>query len=414
MLRLPLSPRAALCALLLSSPLLAQENAVPVDPASREQQVIPELRIEDADGAVHRLPLAGLAVDDPEQLGGVLVRVEGLEAGQAPVLGAARVTLAVRDGGRVNGRLLGGEEERLDVVLVGDTTLRVMIDEVDSLRFSERVPSAGRSELEAAPEGDRLYRVTGKDLDRIDGAIEAFEAEGLRVASELGSKLYPWDEVAALFIEPLDDQIPVAKGSAPVVVDLVDGSRLRAGFLRWNEEHLELTTPTGRGLALPNTVISDVFFDDGRLRYLSDLTPQRVDEQSPFGDDLGLSWPYRMDRSVTGAALTAGGRTWSRGIGVHAPSRLSFELGGAWRELRGAVAVDDEVLRLSAEGSVIFRVFVDGEQRFESPVLHAGDAVLDLPRISLEDAQELVLEVDMATELHVADRADWLAVVLVK
>ncbi|MCA8979160.1 MAG: NPCBM/NEW2 domain-containing protein [Planctomycetes bacterium] len=396
---------------LLTLALLASQDPAtpPVDSTPS-----PELRVESADGAVRRLPLAGLKVEDPAALGGVLVDVEGLTPPALVELGEDSIELELRNGGRLNARLQGGDGERLDLQLVGETSLRVMIEELDALRFPARLPRGGRQALEPAPVGDRLYRVAGEELDRIDGAIEAFEFEGLRFESDLGSKLYPWSEVAACFVEALDDSSSQDGEGTPVIVDLVDGSRLRAGFLRWDEDRLELRTSAGRGVALANSAISEVFFDDGRLRFLSDMTPIAVEEASPFGDELGLSWPHRMDRSVTGGPLTAGGRLWSRGIGVHAPSRLTFALDGAWRELRGAVAIDDEVLRLSAKGSVIFRVHVDGEQRFESPLLRGGDAVVELPRISVEGAHRVVLEVDLATELHVADRADWLGVVLVK
>jgi hypothetical protein len=395
-------------------PLLPQDPA-PTEPATPDREREPAtLRIEDAAGTVKLLPLAGLAIDDAAELGGVLVRVEGLEPARELAAGDDHVELALRGGGTLRGRLQGGEGERLDLQLVGETSMRVMIEELDSLRFPARLPRTGRQALEPALVGDRLYRVAGEELDRIDGAIEAFETAGLRFGSDLGSKLYPWPEVAAFFVEALDGSGELDADSTPVVVDLVDGSRLRASFLRWTDERLELQTSAGRGLALPNAAIAEVFFDDGRLRFLSDMQPSAVEEASPFGDDLGLTWPHRMDRSVTGGPLTAGGRHWSRGIGVHAPSRLTFRLDGAWRELRGAVAIDDEVLRLSARGSVIFRVIVDGEQRFESPVMRGGDPVLDLPRIALEGAQELLLEVDLATDLHVADRADWLGLVLVK
>lgn len=396
--------------------LLTLAALLPQDPTPprAETPTPPELRIENSAGEVRRLPLAGLQLSDPAQLGGVLVRLEGLEPLEPAAPADDRVELELRNGGRLRAKLQGGDGERLDLQVIGETSLRVMIEELDALYFPARLPQGGRLALEPAPVGDRLYRVAGEELDRIDGAIEAFEVGGLRFGSDLGSKLYPWSEVAACFVEALDESGADDGEVTPVVVDLVDGSRLRAGFLRWNEEQLELRTAAGRGVALANASIAEVFFDDGRLRFLSDMTPSAVDEVSPFGDELGLSWPHRMDRSVTGGPLSAGGRHWSRGIGVHAPSRLTFALGGEWREMRGAVAIDDEVLRLSAKGSVIFRVHVDGEQRFESPVVRGGDPILELPRIALQDARELVLEVDLATDLHVADRADWLGVVLVK
>jgi hypothetical protein len=56
-------------------------------------------------------------------------------------------------------------------------------------------------------------------------------------------------------------------------------------------------------------------------------------------------------------------------------------------------------------------VLVDGETRFDSGVLRGGDA----PRafdVELAGARELVLEVDMDGDHFVADRADWLGLLL--
>jgi hypothetical protein len=99
---------------------------------------------------------------------------------------------------------------------------------------------------------------------------------------------------------------------------------------------------------------------------------------------------------------------------VHAPSRVVYDLGGAWSSLRAEVAVDDSVVPLPARGSVRFRVLADGELRWESEVLHAGDPPRAVPPLDLAGVEELVLEVDPVDELHVGDRADWLRPVLVR
>ena len=81
---------------------------------------------------------------------------------------------------------------------------------------------------------------------------------------------------------------------------------------------------------------------------------------------------------------------------------------GKWKELRGWVALDDSALENQFHGSVIFRVWVDGEMVWESPVVRGGDTPLGIPALKLGDAGELVLEVDAGTEAFVSDRANWL------
>ncbi len=127
-----------------------------------------------------------------------------------------------------------------------------------------------------------------------------------------------------------------------------------------------------------------------------------------------MRWDPRVDRSVTGGPLVVSDRTFPRGLGVHAPSRMTWKLDGTWKHLRGSVAVDDEVLRLSSRGSVVFRVLVDGKPRFISKEMHGGDPPAAITPIELSGAQELELDVDAADGSIVADRADWLEMILWK
>jgi hypothetical protein len=178
---------------------------------------------------------------------------------------------------------------------------------------------------------------------------------------------------------------------------------------------MDLVTRAGRGLRLPRSSVAEVFVPGAGAVFLSELEPLVVGVPgSPFGDGFGMVWPHRVDRSVTGGLLRSGGELFTRGLGVHAPSRLEWDLDGSWSSLRLAVAVDDEVLELPLHGSVVFRVIADGETRFESGILGAGGGPQVVPGISLEGVRKLVLEVDMAGNLHVADRADWLRPLLVR
>jgi alpha-galactosidase len=121
-----------------------------------------------------------------------------------------------------------------------------------------------------------------------------------------------------------------------------------------------------------------------------------------------------VDLSVTGKPLSVGGRVWRRGLGVHAPSRLTWDLDGEWRELRGLVGIDDEVLSLPHRGAVNFRLWLDQREVWSSGTVRGGEGVREIPTLALGGASKLTLEVDMDAQSFVADRADWLRVLLVK
>ncbi len=300
----------------------------------------------------------------------------------------------------------------MKIEVLGDVALDLGIDSLRSLRFEERIPVGWGGRLHPAPEGDRLYRKTRAGLDRIDGTLIEFSKSGVVLDGSLGQKQFEWSEVAALFVEVFEEEERAQKeGAVPIVVDLVDASRLGGTLLGIDAESLQMNFE-GSVLELPTWTVAELFVNDGELQFLSELIPVRVEEGSPFGDDLGMQWPYRVDRSVTGEPLRCDGVTHTRGIGVHSPSRLTWALGGEWKELRGRAALDDQVKRLPANGSVIFRVLLDGEKAWESSVMRGGEPSVAIPPVVLGDAKELTLEVDMATDFHVADRADWVRLLL--
>jgi hypothetical protein len=375
----------------------------------------PVLERVDRAGTIERRMLAELAGNDLAELGdAVQLRWVGL-APPPSAFGASRASLVRVSGDRLFGRIVGGEVDDLVLELLGGVRMRLAIDDLDRVLFESRIPESWTAPIVPADEGDRLYRRQGEGLDRLDGTIEELTEEGVRFHGVLGSQVLPWNEVAALFVESLDEGAgETARGDGPpVVVDLVDGGRLRGELLRLDTESCELKTAREE-LRLPIAALSSLALDDGTVSFLSDLEPSEATDGAPFGDDLGMRWPHRLDRSVTGKHLRAGGRRYPRGIGVHAPSRITWALDGGWRRLLGSVAIDDEVLLLNAHGSVVFRVLVDGTPRWESPILRGGDPPLELPDLDLEGAQELTLEVDPSSDFFVADRADWLTMLLVR
>lgn len=370
--------------------------------------------LETPDGSRSELALEGLELGDPTESGAALIRFRGVDPAPLPGDEADRALVRLVPRGRVVGPVLGGEGETLHLALVGDVRLALGIDEVRSLEFPGRRPAEFTDSLEAPAEGDRLYRLVGGSVDILAGAVLQFGVPGVTFEdTRVGEKLVPWEEVLALFVEVLDEA-PAAPPGVPVVVDLIDGGRLPAVWKALAGEELRLGTRGGRALRLPVGGILEVLVDDGRIVFLSDLEPKRAAEGSPFGDELGMVWRHRVDAAVSGGPLRAGGARHARGIGVHAPSSLVFALDRAWSTLRGAVAVDDSVLPLPARGSVRCHVFVDGVERWSSPVLRGGDPPLALPAIDLAGAEELELRVDDAGDGFAGDRADWLGLYLIR
>jgi alpha-galactosidase len=104
-----------------------------------------------------------------------------------------------------------------------------------------------------------------------------------------------------------------------------------------------------------------------------------------------------------GHPLTVAGQTFARGLGTHAGSLVRYRLGGRCTQLRGKVGVDDEP---PGAGSVTFEVWTDGTRRFQSPVMHKGDAPGNFI-IDVTGLNEIRLLTTNAQDGYDSDHADW-------
>lgn len=382
-----------------------------------------ELRMESLDGLVRTVTADELPLVDPRRIGATFLRPvartrvpeEALATSAIPTTsGRARVELT--SGDFVFGRIEGGGGEVLSLELVGGTRLGFAIEELANLLFAARLPEDLAEPLEPAVEGDRLYRRSGVTLDKIDGTVDSFTAEGVRFDSVLGLKLFPWSEIAALYIEVFEDGPP--KGAAegtPIRLDLVDGSRLRGTLARLDAKTVRMLLPRGSEVEIGLRNVLELAVDDGRARFLSDLEAAAEEGAgTPFDDGLGMRWPHERNRSVVGTPLVAG-RRFAHGIGAHAPTRIVWELDGSWREFRGSVAIDDSVTNHgdAARGSVVFRVFGDDTLLWESDVVRGGESPRSFQALPVAGVTRLVLELDPVDDFA-GDRGNWLRPLLTK
>lgn len=399
-------------ALLLAGGLLwatSQESIVPGGEVDG-----PHLEWRSLSGAVTRMELSQAGVDWADW--GVWMRPVGMSP--APALegeDVARIQLS--NGDHVRARCVGGDDSRLALEGPEGVALPVSIDQLSSLRFSER--HAGLTVLEPAAQGDRLYRLSGEAVDRVDGVLLGFSEQGIRLETSLGERVFPWGEVVALFLEPLsfgleDDALE----EETAVVHLTCGSRLRGSLRALHTTGLVLDSGFGEW-RIPYAWLHELMRLDGSFRVLSWM-PREAGEvvRSPFdppgAPPLGMVWETQVDRSVQGQVLRAGGRHWSLGLGVHAPSRLRWKLSKNDCALRISAALDASARRGDVLGSVEFQVWLDGEPVWSSGVRQGDQAPITPDPIPLQGAQVLELVVTDGGDGPVLDRAAWLEPLLIQ
>jgi len=140
--------------------------------------------------------------------------------------------------------------------------------------------------------------------------------------------------------------------------------------------------------------------DDASTSYLSDRS----------GISMNNGWgPVERDgsngeiRAEDGRPLMINGTRYTKGLGVHAYSDVRYLLGGRCSTFEATVGVDDEVGSL---GSVVFRVFVDGVERYTSRVM-TGAAASEAVSVNVASANVLTLVVTDGGDGPAFDHADW-------
>jgi hypothetical protein len=102
--------------------------------------------------------------------------------------------------------------------------------------------------------------------------------------------------------------------------------------------------------------------------------------------------------------ITLGGIPYPRGLGVHAPSEVVYNLAGACSgSFISDIGVDDEV---GSQGTVIFQVFLDGVKAYDSGIVRGADLRRNV-NVSVAGKQQMRLVVTDAGDGKSFDHADW-------
>lgn len=327
-----------------------------------------------------------------------------------PIAGMDHRAFHLVDGGLLTGRLLPSEEDgpRTLIVDIGHETVvripyqalaavRVAVDEIDEVEqtFRKRIAArtSGRDTLIIAREGRAVV---------VPGSLERLDPDGWTFRFGNRTRSGGLDQVYGFVL----GAPPVAADPLPATVLMTNGNRFTASLHAADAETVMLDAgPLGR-LSLPWSSIRLIDLRSDRIVYLSDLEPSRNVQRSMPGAD----WLPRPDANVTGGPIRLAGKTYARGLGVHAYTAVSYSLDGQYERFSAIVGIDDAI---TPHGSVIFRVMTDAKVAYESEILRAGRAP-ETVSVDLTGVHELTLVCDVADELDLSDHADWANAMLVR
>lgn len=158
-------------------------------------------------------------------------------------------------------------------------------------------------------------------------------------------------------------------------------------------ENVELKTPTGVTMALPRGFVQRFDFSIGKLTYLSDLDPLKVEETPIFSDN----YHFRRDKNLEGGPLSLSYRPYAKGLAVHSRTILEYDVKG-FNVFRCVLGIDDSV---KGYAHAIVRIDADDQQVFKEPVTNR-DKPRDL-NLKITGASKLRITVDYGDDLDLGD-----------
>lgn len=285
---------------------------------------------------------------------------------------------------------------KLPLRLLAGVMLHSPIDPQRRDRLAARLLDPHSDESNAAKDNrDWLFFENG---DELQGRVTAFTENGVEFTADVGPLSIESERLAAIAFDPsLRAKRSSARGT---LVGFADGSIVFATSIEVKNRTTELVLADDSPLSADD--IEPVYLQPlfGEVAFLSDQRPSGY-RHIPY---LNTPWDYRLDANVDGTRLRAGASIYTKGVGMHSASRLTWQLDKRYRRFEADLAIDDKT---ENRGSVVFRVFAGSRELYKSPVIRGGDRPLPIS-VDLRDVRQLSLIVDFADRADVLDHADWL------
>ena len=339
----PVALLLALCTALLAAALHAENldvTVVTLDGDEQPQKLtgVSEAGFKFAEGELAAKDVAELRFSDAK------------ESSELPVF-------VLRNGDRLKAEIVSGDDTRfkLKSPALGDLALENKF--VSTVLFPLK-SGPGADALEnfvksAPPKEDMLLLPKG---DTLSGFMEKFTDKEIVFNAGGQSRPYAFAQLAAFRMAPLD-AYKAAEGFR-ASLSFKDGSAVTGKLLGLKDGKLQFEALNGATWAVPASALQNIRLTGGKLVYLSDLAPKAVEEK-PYVGGMPVIYHWRKDRTVTGEDLTLGAHTYSRGVGVHSYSKLTYDLNGQYAKFLADAGLDAAA---PASAACAWKILLDGKE----------------------------------------------------
>ena len=330
--------------------------------------------------------------------------------GDPPASPPAGPVLVLPEGDRLRAAIGSSTETTLEVFppLLGEAPLTVPLDAPLALLLAPAGDPAAQEALLARCRGEArdsevFWLANG---DRLAGGFLGLSARTVSLQRNGVASTIDRGGVVALGFDPAIVSYP-APESPYLELTFIEGSRLGVRDCRVEQGRIIATSRFGQVIRPALADLARVHVRGPSVAYLSD----RKEALAEYVGYLGAHRRrYARDETLDGRILRVGGQPYDRGLATESRTLLAYRLAPGDRRFQATVGLDD---RAGPLGSVVFRVLVDGKERFATPPMTARDVPRPID-LDLSGARVLILATEFGERGDVQDQADWIEARLVR
>ncbi|QDU93142.1 NPCBM/NEW2 domain-containing protein [Lignipirellula cremea] len=258
--------------------------------------------------------------------------------------------------------------------------------------------------VEVEDENGDKKTVTRDALDYLEGIVHDITAESVQFefnGRKIDVNRSKLDGV--VYYHPPGRELP----DAMCQVDDLGGGAYRAKTLETDADQIHLVSVAGARLSLPLAAVQRFDFSSGKIAYLSDLDPDRI-EWSPFFDPGPIAenltrWNMpRRDISFDGASLQLAGKSYAKGLAIHSRTLLTYRLNGKFGRFLAKAGIDDSV---GEGGNVELLIRGDGQDLYRGQLSGKDEQPVEID-LDITDVRRLTILVDFGEAGDIADHLD--------
>ncbi|MCH8053860.1 MAG: NPCBM/NEW2 domain-containing protein [Planctomycetes bacterium] len=315
------------------------------------------------------------------------------------------VTVWCDNGSIIPADIIDGDETAVRLKTPFAERVTVALKDIAAIQWNRHQARFGKlmqEHLAARSESkDTLIALRENKPRSLEGAIEAISGDGGSFNFRNRVLRFTSRNAVGLVLAAVAGAKP-----APAVCVIDDGYRIAGHILRTSSDTISIRGVSDATISLSVPTIHEIRFNSTRVVYLSDLKPSDEQQRSVFD----IRWPVRFDRAVSNRPLALNGRSYAKGLGVHAHSEITYQLDQAYRSFAATIGIDDFT---RPAGHVIFQVFGDDRELFSSGPITGRDDPRDV-LVDLAGVRVIRLVVQQAEQLDIGDHADWANARLIK